>query len=194
MSISSTTKLFVKADCIASSIVRFAAQVKQLDFCCIDIQENSKLANSVGVQRVPALSDRYVTVSDLDIVLEYLEEQNPAIPLLPANVADRAIYRSVIRTLHREVFPLLDEAIDANADAVQKLRQQLQEFNATLEGRTYFAGESISLIDITLAPWLLRAISKGLSIKSLPHLSAYVDRIKRLPAFAEIAVASPVAA
>lgn len=184
MSFSTTTKLFTKAGCISSHIARFEAEVKQIDYCCIDIDENGKLASSVGVQRVPALCDRYVTVSDLDIVLEYLEEQNPAIPLLPANVADRAIYRSVVRSLHRDVFPLLDLAVTGDAAAVQKLRQQLHDFNATLEGRTYFAGDVISLIDITLAPWLYSAMSKGLSIKQLPHLSAYADRMIRMPAFA----------
>ncbi len=184
MSFPTTTKLFTKADCIASRIACFAAEVKQIDYSCIDIAENGKLASSVGVQRVPALSDRYVTVSDLDIVLEYLDEQNPSIPLLPANVADRAIYRSVVRSLHRDVFPLLDLAVSGNATAVQKLRQQLHDFNQALEGRTYFAGEVISMIDITLAPWLFSALSKGLSIKQLPHLSAYADRMMRMPAFA----------
>lgn len=178
------TIIFTKANCVPSHIVRFMAEVKVgLEFVIRDIDEHSVLADRAGVAGAPALRDRYLASSDLDILIEYVEEAHPEPPLLPTNAATRAIYRSQVRSFHRDVFPLLTEAKAGNLDAQKKLTEALRSMDTMSQGHTYFAGQQISVMDVTLAPWLYAAQKSGLSLKSFPHLNAYAARMFALPAF-----------
>lgn len=180
----SNTIIFTQNNCIQSHILRFMAEVKQgLEFTVMDIVEHAALAEKVGITKAPAIRDRYLASSDLDILVEYFEEQHPEPALLPANVASRAIYRSQIRTFHRDVFPLLTNAKAGSLEAQGKLTEALRSMDAMTQGHAFFAGSQVSMLDVTLAPWLYAAQKAGMSLKSFPNLNAYATRMFNLPAF-----------
>nr|WP_193069011.1 hypothetical protein [Pseudomonas fluorescens] len=183
MSISSTTKLFTSASCVQSHIVRFAAEVKGLEYIELDMAQHADLALSVDVVESPALSDRNVTTGELDIIIEYIDEQHPQPPLLPANTASRAIYRKQVRSFHKQLFPLLDAAKEGDAAAQTSMRKYLQQMDSMVQGYAYFASNEISVMDVTIGPWLWAAKQAGLSLKTFRDLSAYADRLFALRSF-----------
>lgn len=183
MSISTVTKLFTSANCVKSHIVKFAAEVKGLEYLELDIDTHAHLAISADVTEAPALSDRNVTTSEIDIIMEYIDEQHPQPALLPANTASRAVYRKQVRSFHKELFPLLDAAKAGDKAAQSALREYLHQMDGMIQGLPFFASNQISIMDVTIGPWLWAAKEAGLSLKSFRDLSAYADRLFSLPAF-----------
>ncbi|HDS0960554.1 TPA: hypothetical protein QDZ28_004309 [Pseudomonas putida] len=183
MSISSNTKLFTSANCVKSHIVRFAAEVKGLEYVELDMDQHAKLALAVDVTEAPSLSDRHVTTGELDIIIEYIDEQHPQPPLLPANTASRAVYRKQVRSFHKQLFPLLGAAKAGDMAAQAGLREYLHQMDSMVQGVAYFASSQISVMDVTIGPWLWAAKEAGLCLKPYRALSSYADRLFALPAF-----------
>ncbi|MBM5458630.1 hypothetical protein H8F21_13755 [Pseudomonas sp. P66] len=183
MSISTNTKLFTSPNCVKSHIVRFAAEVKGLEYIELDMVEHAQLALSQDVTESPSLSDRNVTTGELDIIIEYIDEQHPQPPLLPANTASRAVYRKQVRSFHKQLFPLLSAAKAGDMDAQANLRDYLQQMDSMVQGYAYFASSKISIMDVTIGPWLWAAKEAGLCLKPFRALSSYADRLFVLPAF-----------
>lgn len=183
MMTSHTTKLLTQHGCVQSLILRFAAEVKGVEHMVLPVEDHSDFVRLLGVTQLPALSDHNVTTGDLDIVLEYLEEQHPAPALLPANVASRVVYRKQVRSFHRDLFPLLSQAKSGDAQARSQLGSYLQQMNDVAKDHRFFASDSISVMDVTLAPWLWTAKEQGLCLKQYKHLSCYADRMFAIRAF-----------
>lgn len=183
MSISTITKLFTSANCVKSHIVKFAAEVKGLEYLDLDIEANAKLAIAADVTEAPSLSDRNVTTGEIDIIIEYMDEQHPQPALLPSNTASRAVYRKQVRSFHKELFPLLDAAKGGDKVALNNLREYLHQMDGMVQGVAFFASNQISVMDVTIGPWLWAAKEAGLSLKNFRDLSAYADRLFSLPAF-----------
>jgi RNA polymerase-associated protein len=183
MSAFKTLNIFTNADCIKSHILRFMAEVKEVEYQVIDFQSNPKVAALAGVVSAPAICDRDLTNHDLDIIVEYIEERHPAPALLPNNAVTRATYRNQVRAFHRDIFPLLDAAVAGCEDSRKALSDSLRDMNALTQGREYFASETMTLMDCALIPWLYAAKKAGLSLKAYPYLAAYAERMFELEAF-----------
>lgn len=183
MPTSSHTKLFTKSGCVQSLILRFAAEVKRMDYILLDVDSHPALAARLGITQAPALSDNYVTTGEIDILLEYMDEQHPSPALLPPNVATRAVYRKQARSFHRDLFPLLAPAKAGDKQALNALVAYLHQMNEITQGFKYFASNELSIMDVTVGPWLWTAKASGLCLKQFKYLSCYADRLFALPAF-----------
>lgn len=183
MSAFKTLNIFTNADCLKSHILRFMAEVKEVEYQVIDFQSNPKIAALAGVVSAPAISDRDLTNHELDIIVEYIEERHPAPALLPNNAVTRATYRNQVRAFHKDIFPLLDKAVAGCDESRKLLGDALRDMNALTQDRAYFASETMTLMDCTLAPWLFAAQRAKLSLKAYPHLLAYAERMFALEAF-----------
>lgn len=154
--------------------------------------------------RVPIIVHDGFALRESAAIAEYLEEQFPKPPLLPADAQARATVRRLMlevdNDLSRAANALMDETtfrgagqaedrakIDAAQDA---LLEELRRWETQLTA-DYLVG-ALSLADFTAYPWLrmLRRIDErqpnnGLGDRLPPRLAAWMKRIEALPYYAK---------
>jgi glutathione S-transferase len=120
------------------------------------VGETDRSASPLG--KVPYLKTEHGAISESTVVLEYIEDQFPALPLMPADAFQRAKVRELLRyiELHLELVArnLYPEAFFAGkiSDAAkEKTGQQLEKNVAAFAQLTKFspfiAGEQFTLAD-----------------------------------------------
>ena len=150
---------------------------------------------------VPALTlDDGTTLTQSLAICEYLDEQYPDPPLLPADKVGRARARALAQVIACDVHPLqnlkilqrlaacgLDE--DAvNAWARTTIDEGLDAFEALLGDRSgpFCCGEAPTLADLCLIPQLGNARRFGVDLR-WRNISAIEAHCMALPAFADTA-------
>ena len=133
-------------------------------------------------------------------ILEFLDEQHPQVPLLPADASGRARVRSIALMLAADTHPLITPRVkkyligtagfdDAAWRAwqvtwfttgLQALEQRLVAEN--VPGR-FVHGESPGLADICLASILVVMRVFGISVPHIPRIEAIMAACEALPAF-----------
>jgi glutathione S-transferase len=161
------------------------------------------LANSPKRQ-VPVLIDDDLILFDSTVILEYLEEAYPAVPLYPNGAkararcrlleltADEILFAPVRDLLYRTEPPHADPAIQARREAIAlqsegRIRQQFGALEQRLGDQAFFCGD-LSAADIGLFMttfWVQRLAGPGLG--DFPRLSAWYQRLLARPAFAKAA-------
>jgi len=161
------------------------------------------LANSPKRQ-VPVLIDDDLILFDSTVILEYLEEAYPAVPLYPNGAkararcrlleltADEILFAPVRDLLYRTEPPYADPAIQARREEVAlqsegRIRQQFGALGQRLGDQAFFCGD-LSAADIGLFMttfWVQRLAGPGLG--DFPRLSAWYQRLLARPAFAKAA-------
>jgi glutathione S-transferase len=150
----------------------------------------------------PTLFDGDTKVWDSQIVLEYLEERYPEVPLLPASAADRAEVRLLAARVQKGLEAKMGEAAAAVfgrpkddvklAEASRGFVALLDEWDRRLENRRFLFGDQLTLADITLfTPFPAMRHLAGLEIPAdRPHLRAWFDRVSARPSAPLLAPAS----
>lgn len=116
------------------------------------------------------------------VICEYLDESQVGAPMYPRDVLDRARQRGWVEfgtaTL-ADVWQFLNATECTNADAKQAaFRHRLQQLEAELGSRPYFAGAAFGMVDAVFAPIfryfdiLDPAVSRSI-FKNLPRVSAW---------------------
>ncbi len=143
--------------------------------------------------RIPAIVDHDngdLAVFESGAILIYLAEKTGK--LLPAEGSERyAVLQWLMfqmggvgpmmgqaNVFHRYLPEKIPTAIDRYQNEVRRLFEVL---NTRLEGREYLAAE-FSIADIANWTWVRTAKWSGVRFDDLPHLSAWVDRLKARPA------------
>lgn len=162
------------------------------------------LANSPKRQ-VPVLIDDDLILFDLTVILEYLEEAYPAVPLYPREpkararcrllelTADEILFVPVRDLLYRTEPPHADPAVQARREETalqseERIRRQFGELERRLGDQAFFCGD-LSVADIGLFMttfWAQRLAGPGLV--DFPRLQAWYLRLLDRPAFARAAV------
>ncbi len=143
--------------------------------------------------KVPALVDGGTVLYESCIINEYLEEQYPDPPLLPADPATRARIRILIdygivhtneshQAIRAEMMkPEAERDAGALAAATARFLEELQPLERELDGRDYMAGD-FSLLDAAHFPRVMRHVQWGvLPHPSLPLLDAWHQRMAARP-------------
>ncbi|MDF9779012.1 glutathione S-transferase family protein [Pseudomonas baetica] len=169
--------IFTQTNCVRSHIVRFLATEKDVACRAVDIASKANLLTLADVTTAPAITSREVSLSDFDVIVDYLDERYPLPAMLPPDAINRAMYRNQVRAFHKELFPLLPRAIAGDKDARQQLAVELRALDTAVTGQAFFGGETFTLADVTLAPWLYAAKAGGVALKNFPALSAYAERM-----------------
>ncbi len=144
--------------------------------------------------KVPALQDDGVTIYESTIILEYLNDQYPNPPLLPADPGQRARARVLMHyadnpydgAFARLVGEVLfkpkgqaDQSVIANAK--QELTICFEHLERELGSNDYLVG-TFSLADIGYAAWAPLFGPLQVEVPThCPRVSAWLDRLKTRP-------------
>lgn len=161
--------------------------------------------------RVPVLFDDEVSVSDSTIINEYLEDEYPEPPVLPAigssSLRARARYFEDFAdtSFTPQVGQLIVETAkhegERDQGRIQRLHQAVERvldyLNQQLQGQQFLAGE-FSVADIGFAPRLLILKELGIDAASnnRGHLDMWIKRMLERPSVANLqgVSADPIAA
>jgi glutathione S-transferase len=142
----------------------------------------------------PTLFDGEVRVWDSQIVLEYLEDRYPDVPLLPSLADLRARVRMLAALVAQDLGAHLGTvAVETLykpqpdgakvADAQRGFIAGLAAWNQRLAGREFLVGDALSLADVTLYtvfPAMERLTGVQIPVE-YAHLLAWRDRIASRP-------------
>lgn len=128
-------------------------------------EESLKTFSPVG--KVPALTtDDGVNISESTVLIDYLEDAYPEVPLYPAGASDRARVRQMVKTTElyielpaRRMLAFVFGGGDAPAELKEEVRGVLERgvhgINALASFSPYMAGAEITAADIYLRYALL---------------------------------------
>ncbi|MBB1387846.1 maleylacetoacetate isomerase [Shewanella sp. SG44-6] len=194
--------------------VRIALNLKQLSAEHISVhlvnnggEQHSASFHQLNPQHlVPAFVDSgeqgELTLSQSLAIIEYLEDKYPDHRLLPSNIEDRAIVRSMAQAIACEIHPLdnlrvlqylVNEMGVSEADKMRwyhhwihvgftALEVQLSQYS----GRFCF-GDTPSLADICLIPQVYNAKRFNLELAAYPNIVRIWHECQLLGAFADAA-------
>ncbi|KAL0913189.1 hypothetical protein M5K25_016630 [Dendrobium thyrsiflorum] len=188
--------------------VRIALNLKgiEYEFLNEDLGRKSDLllkSNPV-YKKVPVLIHGEKPVCESLLIVQYIDEVWAAsgLPILPADAYDRAVARFwaayIDDKLPNQAPVLLGEADEpTKAEATQHMfaaLQQLEEvFEKCSEGKSFFGGNTIGYVDITLGSYLgwMKAMEKIAGIKLLdeekiPQLVKWAERFCSSDAVKEV--------
>ncbi|WP_426177417.1 glutathione S-transferase family protein [Massilia sp. TWR1-2-2] len=154
----------------------------------------ARIADYSGAGRVPVLVAGEMTIWDSLAICEYVAEQFPDKHLWPADVAARAMARSVSAEMHSG-FPGLRNAMSMNIKASLPGRGRTTEAQGDIGrvceiweeclsrfGHHQFLFGDFSIADAFYAPVVMRFKTYGVSLA--PALQAYCERVLAHPAVA----------
>mgnify|MGYP001299672236 CR=1 FL=1 len=183
--------LFSGKDDIDSHRVRLvlAAKAVAYDLVVVDpAKPPEDLAELNPYNACPTLADRELSLYDVDVICEYLDERYPHPPLLPVDPLSRARVRLAVRRIERDWLSQI-EAIQTGTRAVaeaarKRLREGLVATLPAFKVAKFFLNPEMSLADCALAPliWRLPLLSVTLP-KEAQSIIDYGERIFRNPAF-----------
>ncbi len=141
-------------------------------------------------------------LSEVTVICEYLEEKNPATPLIGSSAEERALTRMWTRKVDlaiceplamgfrfSEGLPLFKDRMVTVPEAAEGLksiaRDRLVWLNALMDGKEFICGDRISLADILLYCFLTFGKSVGQPVSDeLTHILGWLDRIGSRPSAA----------
>jgi glutathione S-transferase len=192
-------RLYDYPDCPFCQKVRVALNEKDLEFekVLVDLRKGEQKApeflklNPYG--KVPVLVDEDVVVYDSTIINEYLDDEYPNPPLMPADSASRARVRLLEDFCDNSFIPpaglVLAELYkpEAERDAEKVRRHQsevgrvLTRLETLLEGKEFLVGD-FSLADVAFAPRVLLLAQLGVELDArLQQVAAWIGRLRERP-------------
>ncbi|GIK03188.1 hypothetical protein Aspvir_007257 [Aspergillus viridinutans] len=159
-------KLFGSCFCPFVQRVWIALEIKGIPYQYIEVDPYQKPQSLLEVNPrglVPALRHGDWGSYESSVLLEYLEDLDVGLPLLPPGDAKlRAHCRLWTDHINRHIVPSFYRALQEQEEQKQTANmQELQDGLKTLitaanpEG-PFFLGPSISFVDVQIAPWILR--------------------------------------
>ncbi len=155
---------------------------------------------------VPALLVGERPLTQSLAILEYIEETQPAPPLLPPAALGRARVRALAAVAASDTHPLIVPRVrrylteHAGFDAGSWKAWQTQWFTSGLQGLeqrlsmepetgTYCHGEQVTFADICLVGLVAGIETFGIDVADIPIVRRITEQCRALPAFADAAAA-----
>ncbi|KAJ3513987.1 hypothetical protein NLJ89_g2646 [Agrocybe chaxingu] len=110
---------------------------------------------------VPVIEYKGKALSESLILVEFVEDAFPQAPnLLPRDPVERAEARRWIDSINKQfIYPhqrlLQAQSVEDQRAALDDVYRFLRNFSESIQG-PYFLGEQFSLVDIVIAPWIIR--------------------------------------
>jgi RNA polymerase-associated protein len=181
--------LFTKSNCARSEMISFLLHEKGQEFRTIFVDTATGEALSKEIFKAvqaPALVDHDVRLTDLDLILEYIDERYPHPTMMPPEPSKRAHTRILLRRVFNDLYPLLDRFKDTGCqESAARLGIELNNFAPVFSAQPFLVNEYFNLIDIAFVP-LLRHISPHVSLS--PGIIKYLDRLTSREAFKKTVV------
>jgi maleylacetoacetate isomerase/maleylpyruvate isomerase len=201
-------KLYSSWRSTAAYRVRLALNIKQVSYTQIPVhlvkeggEQHKPEYSDINPQKlVPTMVDDGTVIGQSMAILEYLEEKYPQRPLLPTELADRALVRQLCQVIASDLHPLnnlrvikyltnelsvAEEAkdkwyhhwLEVGFDAFEKLLEK-----NGLSGPYCFGGE-LTLADACLIPQIYNANRFNFSLSQYPLLSEINENCLKLTRF-----------
>jgi glutathione S-transferase len=142
-----------------------------------------------GKGYVPTLETKDGTLTEVQVILQYLADKNPAAGLLP-KFGEISRYRAmemlnfIASELHKGIGGLFNPAMpDAGKDAIKgRLAPRLAWLDGQLAKADYVLGNAFSVADAYAFTVLGWAKHVGLDLSGYPAIGAYMGRVAARPA------------
>jgi glutathione S-transferase len=177
--------LYDAARCPYCARVRIVLAEKSIPYEAVEIDLDDRPAwlyekNPLG--RVPVVEEEDgLVLPESWVIMEYLEERFPELPLWPADAAERALGRLWLHRFDR----FGGEYYALRRGEASRLDERLAELDAALEAQPYLSGREYGLADVGYVPWILRAQARfGVDLEPFSSVSAWLVRLLERPAVA----------
>jgi GST-like protein len=145
--------------------------------------------------KIPALVDGDVRLMESCAILQYLAEKYPS-PLLPQERADRFDVLQWVYWQAANVGPVFGNKLSytrymddvdpaAKAHPLERFAREAQRLmkvlSRRLEGRAFVCGAAPTIADVAIYPWVRGWKWSKIPIVGIPHLEAWVDRMRARP-------------
>jgi maleylacetoacetate isomerase len=195
--------------------VRIALNLKGMHYSAVPVhllrgggeQLSAGFARLNPAQLLPVLEDGGAIVTQSLAIIEYLEQTQPAPPLLPASAAARARVRALALDIACDIHPLNNLRVlrylkrELGIDERQReawsrhwITRGFEALESTLAGSaetgSYCHGDSPSLADCCLVPQIANAQRLHCALEAYPTLMRINEACLRLDAFARAAPAA----
>lgn len=178
-----------------SHVIRFLLEEKGLDYRFIYLPDErpEHLAELNPYATLPILVGRDLTLYELGVIFEYLEERHGANKLLPATPNERAKVRQLAWRLQQDWLSLgrilmthpdsMDKQASAHAKA--ELTNLLTTLSPLFARHEYFMQDNFGLCDVLILPLLHRLPTLGVHLSShlCKPLLDYQKRLTTRPSF-----------
>ena len=183
-----STTLYSAPQELESHAVRFIMAHKSIERDVLELKYDEmpeEILELNPCQTLPTLFDRGMVLYDLSVIMEYLDERFPFPPLLPVDPIEKAEKRLLIYRFTRakgcwyELVNTILSGKKKDADAARKtLNGNLIELLPLFAHMPYFKSESMTLVDVCIAPilWRLDLLGITLGEKAKP-ITSYANRL-----------------
>ena len=183
-----STTLYSASQELESHAVRFIMAHKSIECQVIELKFDEMPEEVLELnpcETLPTLFDRGMVLYDLSVIMEYLDERFPFPPLLPVDPIETAEKRLLIYRFTISAgcwYELVGKILNGNkkeADAARKtLNGNLLELLPLFSHKPYFKSETMTLVDVCIAPILWRLDLLGISLgeKAKP-IKDYANRL-----------------
>lgn len=183
--------LFSGKDDIDSHRVRMvlAAKGVSCDLVVVDtVKPPEDLVDLNPYQTVPTLVDRDLSLYDVNVIVEYLDERYPHPPLLPVDPLSRARVRLGVKRIEKDWLSLVDAIQNGTKAAAELARKALRDGLVAsipvFKASKFFLNAELSIADVALAPLVWRLNMLGVVLpRDANSVIEYGDRIFRNPAY-----------
>ncbi|MDO5651534.1 MAG: glutathione S-transferase N-terminal domain-containing protein [Moraxella sp.] len=161
-----------------SHVLRFLLAEKRISYDFHFINDRpDELAELNPYKTLPILVNREISLYELNVIFEYLEERHPAVKLLPSTPKERAQMRLLAWRIQKDWLSLAKQllthpdsfdVISAN-NAKKSLTDTLLTLSPLFTKQTFFLSETLGWCDILLAPMLHRLDTMQIALPK--HLS-----------------------
>jgi glutathione S-transferase len=174
-----------KKDCPFAWRVRLTARQKGVDFDWLPYDvpvPDPRTADHNPERKSPLLWEDGFSLPESVVVAQYLDESREGRRLMPANARDRARARLLLTTVVAKLEVAPSHAEGRREAAIEKVRKGHAALDQVLsDGRAYLGGDSVSLPDLMLWPFLALQDRDGVSPQPV-EAAKYWLRVKDAPA------------
>lgn len=161
--------------------------------CAIEYVSAAEAPSRIGEHNpygeTPTLVDRDITLYNMWVILEYLDERFPHPPLMPVDPVTRAKTRLIVSRFTRDwIQPLYDLNASGQTELPTDLKKSLYDgmvaLSPIVSGKSFFLGPEYSLVDVFMAPLLWRLPSLGIDLpRQALSLVQYGEMLFDRPSF-----------
>jgi glutathione S-transferase len=184
------------------NMVKIALLEKHIEFEEVKVYPNQQQdylsKNPMG--KVPCIETEHGFLSETSVILDYLEEQYPDVPLYPADPYERAKARELVKIIElylelpaRRLYPGAFFGGSNSAETIEEVRPLLERGAAAVKALAKFApfivGDSLSYADIVASQTLPNANGVAQSvygwklIEDIPGARELLQQLEERPAF-----------
>ena len=133
--------------------------------------------------RVPVLDVDGQVLWESEALNDYLDETHPQPAMMPSDPVERARVRIVLRRFE----DLTDAFYAARREedgAIEALHAELAWVSSQLEDGGYLVGDTYTLAEPGVWPWITRLYRVGVDVGQYPAIAAWCDRLAERPEYA----------